>query len=140
MTIILCRSTRNLFIVERFDVIRPYFFEEYNQAIMELQRMRQRVKNVCFQPNGAMVYVARQSKTFPRGMPPGRSISQFGDTPSPSHCLDLRAPEYFLCGYLKSKVYATRLQSTKQLKDNIMEGNAKISGALLQQVMQNFRE
>jgi hypothetical protein len=71
---------------------------------------------------------------------PDRSISQFGDIPRPSHCPDLTAPEYFLWGYLRSKVYATCLQSTKELKDHIMEGIAKISGALLQQVMQNFRQ
>lgn len=135
MAIIQCRSTRNLSIVKSCDVIRPYFFEENHQAIMELQRMRQRVKNVCFRQDSAMVYVARQSRTFHTGMSPGHSFPQFGDIPWPSHCPDLTASEFFLWGYLRSKVYATHLQPTKELKDHIMEGNAKISGALLQQVM-----
>jgi hypothetical protein len=41
------------------DVIRPYFFEENNWAIMEMQRIRQRVKNICFRQDGAMAYVVR---------------------------------------------------------------------------------
>jgi hypothetical protein len=40
-------------------VIGPYFFEENKQAIMEMQRIRQRDKNICFQQDGAMAYVAR---------------------------------------------------------------------------------
>jgi hypothetical protein len=35
-------------------------------------------------------------------------ISRFGDVPWPPHLPDVTAPDFFLCGYLKSKVYSRR--------------------------------
>jgi hypothetical protein len=129
-------------------VIKPYFFEENNQAVtvdseryctmlqtflaMELQRMRQRVRNVWFQQDGATAHMARQSMTFLRGMFPGRLISQFSNIHWPACSPDLTAPDVFLWGYLKSKVYATCPHSSQELKDHITEGTGTINGALLQ--------
>jgi hypothetical protein len=64
-------------------MIGPYFYQKNNQAVtmdpehyctmlqtflaMELQRMRQRVRNVWFQQDGAMAHMARQSMTYLRG-------------------------------------------------------------------------
>jgi hypothetical protein len=96
---------------------------------MELRRAR----NVWFQQDGAMAITARQSMTSHRGMFPGCLISRFGDIPWPPHSLDLTALEFFLWGYLKSKVYATCPHSTQELTDRITEGIA--SCAELQKAM-----
>jgi hypothetical protein len=114
--------------VSMFGVIRPYFFEENNQAVTmdseccctmlqtflatELQRMSQRVRNVRFQQDGATAHMERQSMTFLKGMFPGRLL--------------------FPVGYLKSKAYATCPHSMQELKDCITEGTGTINGALLQ--------
>jgi hypothetical protein len=87
-----------------------------------------------------MAHTARQSMTFLRGMFPSRLISWFGDIPWPASSLDLTAPDFFLWGCLKSKVYATCPHSIQELKDCITEGIGAINGALLQRVMQNFRQ
>jgi hypothetical protein len=56
--------------------------------------MRQRVRNVWFQQDGAIAHTARQSMTFLRGMFPGHLVSQFGDIPWPAHSPDLTAPDF----------------------------------------------
>jgi hypothetical protein len=50
----------------------------------------------------------------------------------------LTAPDFFLWGYHKSKLYAARPHSIQELKDRITEGIGTINGALLQRLMQNF--
>jgi hypothetical protein len=73
-------------------------------------------------------------------MIPGCLISRYGNIPWLAHSPDLAAPDFFLWGNLKSKVYATRPHSIQELKDCIMVGIGTINGALLQRVMQNFRQ
>jgi hypothetical protein len=70
---------------------------------------------------------------------PGRLVLRFGDIPWPARSPDL-APDFFLCGYLKSKVYATRPHSFQEPEDWITEGIGTINGAFLQRIMQNFRQ
>jgi hypothetical protein len=78
--------------------------------------------------------------TFLRGMFPGRLILRFGVILWPARSPDLTALDFFLWGYLKYKVYATRLHSTQELKDCIVEGIGTIYVAILQRLMQNFRQ
>jgi hypothetical protein len=47
---------------------------------------------------------------------------------------------FFLWGYLKGKVYAKKLRTIVDLKQNIRDEMAAISPAMLQQVMQNFQK
>jgi hypothetical protein len=56
-----------------------------------------------------------------------------------AHSLGLTAPYFFLWAYLKSKLHATQLHSSQELKNHIMEGIGIINDALLQQVIQKFR-
>ena len=50
---------------------------------------------------------------------PGHLISQRGDIPWPSHSPDLTAADFFLWGFLKSRVYRTRPRTLQDLEDNI---------------------
>jgi hypothetical protein len=52
----------------------------------------------------------------------------------------MTAPDFFLWGYVESKVYDTRPHSTHEIKYCIMEGSGIINGALLQRVVKNFRQ
>ena len=70
---------------------------------------------------------------------PGRIISWFGDVPWPPGSPDLTAPDYFLWGYLKSKVYCNKPHNTMQLKENIQNEIRAIDVGLLQRVMMSFQ-
>ena len=67
-----------------------------------------------------------------------RVISHFGDVPWPPCSLDLTAPDFFLWGYLKSKVYSNRPTDLHTLIENIWEEIAKLSEETLQAVMRSF--
>ena len=67
-----------------------------------------------------------------------RVISRFGNVPWPPRSPDLTAPNLFLWGYLKSKVYSNRPTDLNTLKENIREEIAKISEETLQAVMRSF--
>ena len=65
-------------------------------------------------------------------------ISCFGDMPWPPCLLDVTAPDFFLWGYLKSKVYCNRPTDLHALKEDIREEIAKLSEEILQAVMCSF--
>jgi len=69
---------------------------------------------------------------------PQRVISRFGDVPWPPRSPDLTAPDFFLWGYLKSKVYSNRPTDLHTLKENIWEEIAKLSEETLQAVMRSL--
>ena len=50
------------------------------------------------------------------------------------------ACDFFLWGYLKSKVYEKRPRATDDFKENIREEVAAISPVMLQRVMQNLEK
>jgi len=56
----------------------------------------------------------------------------------PPYSPDLTAPDFFLWGYLKSKVYSNRPTDLHALKENIREEIAKFSEETLQAVMRSF--
>jgi hypothetical protein len=67
-------------------------------------------------------------------------ISRRGNIAWPATLPDFNACDFFLCGYLKSKVYETKPRTTVNLKQNIRDEVATISPTMLQQVMQNFQK
>ena len=69
-----------------------------------------------------------------------RLISRFGDVLWPARSPDLTAPDYFLWGYLKEKVYSRRLHTIPDLKMAIQEEIRAIPNDMIQRVMTNFRE
>jgi hypothetical protein len=70
---------------------------------------------------------------------PARVISQRGNIELPARSPDLNACDFFLWGYLKSKVYENQPRTTVDLKQNRDEVVA-ISPTMLQRVMQNFQK
>ena len=70
---------------------------------------------------------------------PQHVVSRFGDVPWPPRSPDLSACDFFLWGYLKSKVYV-RKPRTVDLKVSIREEIATVPQEMLVNVMQNFEE
>jgi len=69
-----------------------------------------------------------------------RVISRRGNIEWPTRSADLNACDFFLWGYLKSKVYEKKPRTTVDLKQNIWDEVAAISPTMLQRVMQKFHK
>jgi len=74
-----------------------------------------------FQQDGATAHMAVISIAALCCLFPQRVISRFGDVPWPPRLPDLTAPDFFLWGYLKSKVYNNRPTDLHALKENVQE-------------------
>jgi hypothetical protein len=59
------------------------------------------------QQDGATAHTTRASMSVLREMFPQNVISRGGDVPWPAHSPDLSAYDYFLRGYLKSRVFSS---------------------------------
>ena len=91
-----------------------------------------------FQQNGAMAHTAVISIAALRHLFPQLVIYHFGDVPWPPLSPDLTAPDFFLWGYLKRKVYSNRPTDLHTLKENIREEIAKLSEETIQAVTCSF--
>lgn len=94
-------------------------------------------ENIFFQQDGATAHTAGVSMGILRTAFRGRLISQRGNIPWPPRSPDLTGPDFFLWGYLKSKVYANKPQTIDQLKENIRNEIASITPDILKKVMDN---
>jgi hypothetical protein len=95
---------------------------------------------VWFQQNGATAQTARIAMRVLNEMLPARVISRRGNIEWPARSPDLNACDFFLWGYLKSKVCEKKPKTTEDLKQNIREAVAAIPPTMLQRVMQNFQK
>ena len=67
-------------------------------------------------------------------------MSKNGDLEWPPRSSDLTVPDFFLWGYLKSKVYASKPKTIDELKCNIRAEIAAITPEMLANVTQNARK
>ncbi|GFV91413.1 uncharacterized protein TNCV_899301 [Trichonephila clavipes] len=65
-------------------------------------------------------------------------ISRFGPVNWPPRSCDLTPLDYFLWGYVKSLVYADKLQTLDHLEDNIRRVIAHIRPQMLEKVIENW--
>lgn len=68
---------------------------------------------------------------------PGHFILRFGNISWLPRSSDLSAPDFFLLGYLKAKVYATRVRSFEELTGRTKIEIKNIIPEMLLHVMQN---
>ena len=68
-----------------------------------------------FKQDGATPHTAKETTRILKDLFPGRLISRFGDLHWPAKSPDLTAPDFFLWGYLKEKVYVNKPQTLDQL-------------------------
>uniref|UniRef100_A0A0A9YLJ5 Transposable element Tc3 transposase n=1 Tax=Lygus hesperus TaxID=30085 RepID=A0A0A9YLJ5_LYGHE len=142
--------------LSRKFIIGPYFFEEDGNTVTvnstrymdmlnnflrpELRRRRRIIdqSEVWFQQDGAPPHTSTNSMALVREMFPGHLVSRFGDVLWPPRSPDLTTCDFFLWGYLKSRVYASKPRTLDALKDSIRREVASIEEALLERVHQNF--
>jgi len=74
--------------------------------------------------------------TTVRNMFPGHLISRFGDVPWPPRSPDLSTCDFFLWGYLKSRVYTHKPRKLNDLKEAIRP----IDRQLLARVMDDLKK
>src|SRR5215469_12220597 len=106
----------------------------------QLRSLRVNMEEMWFQQDGATAHTARASMTVVRQMFPQHVVSRFGDAPWPPRSPDLSACDFFLWGYLKSKVYVRKPRTVDDLKVSIREETATVPQEMLVNVMQNFEE
>jgi hypothetical protein len=93
-------------------------------GLKEMEEMD--VADAWFQQDGATAHTPRRSMQVLREIFPGKLISLCGDVAWPAHSSDLAPCDFFLWGYLKSKVYTHRPENLQALKDAIRREIAAI--------------
>lgn len=134
-------------------IIGPYFFgrgetvnaERYcamldNFFIPELHQHVSYNNRTHFQQDGATAHTARVTMTKVKELFPGKLISRFGDIPWPPRSPDLSPCDFFLWGYLKSRVYSDSPSTIQALQANIEREIAAISPELCKRVFTNMKE
>jgi hypothetical protein len=91
-----------------------------------------------FQKDGATAHTAEISMQVLRTMFPDRLVTRFGDINCPVHSPELVVPDYFLWGYVRSKVYETRPANIAGLKQRILDCIQRIPKLVLKSVMTAF--
>ena len=99
---------------------------------MEKYSINQRVLIVktFYQNQSSITVTMRKLREF-------QIISRNGDVDWPPRLPDLTAPDFFLWGYLKSKVYANKPETLEQLKQNIRDEINEIPREMCENVMKN---
>jgi len=78
--------------------------------------------------------------TIVRNMFPGDLISRFGGVPWSPRSPDLSKCDFFLWGYLKSRVYTHKPRTLNDLKEAIRQEIRPIDRQLLARVMDDFKK
>ena len=81
-----------------------------------------------------------ESMTIVRNIFPGHLISRFGDVPLPPRSPDLSTCDFFLWGYLKSRVYTHKHRTLNGLKEAFRQEIRPIDRQLLAGVMDDFKK
>ncbi|CAI6356266.1 unnamed protein product [Macrosiphum euphorbiae] len=142
--------------ISKMGIIGPYFFEEEGTAVTvtsvryvemlnnflrpELERRQVDMREIWFQQDGATAHTARASMEVVRQMFPGHVISRYGDVHWPPRSPDLSICDFFLWGYLKSKVYINKLRTIDDLKNSIRQEIEAVPNEMLETAVRNFQE
>jgi hypothetical protein len=78
--------------------------------------------------------------TIVRNTFPGHLFSRFGDVQWPPLSPDLSTCDFFLCGYLKSRVYTHKPRKLNDLKEGIRQEIRPIDHQLLARVKDDFKK
>jgi hypothetical protein len=88
-------------------------------------------ENTYFQQDGITSHTARVTMNLLKDLFPNRPVSRNGDVQWPPRSPDLSSCDYFLWGYLKSKVFEIRPATIQDLKVRIQEEVHAITPAVL---------
>ena len=105
--------------------------------VPELLRRSIDINSVCFQQDGARPHTTRATLNMLGTVFP-EHVSQNGNLQWPARSPDLTACNYFLWGFLKSKVFVTMPRNVSELKHRISEEIRAIQPDIIQKVMGNL--
>ena len=96
------------------------------------------IADMFFQQDGATCHMARDTINLLRQMFGDKIISRNGPQNWPPHSCDLIPLDYFLWGYVKSKVYENKPETLDELEANIQHIIGDITPAVLNRVIENW--
>jgi hypothetical protein len=96
------------------------------------------VDNLWFQQDGATCHTADETMNLLNTRFAGRIISRRSEVNWPPRSCDLTSLDFFLWGYLKSKVYANKPATIPELKNEIIRHIGEIENELCQVVIENL--
>lgn len=95
-------------------------------------------RNIWFQQDGAPPHFARPVREYLDEVFPGRWIGRRGPIEWPARSPDLTPLDFFLWGYLKSKVFKTKPANVEVLKERITHECRLISPEIIRNVQNEF--
>ena len=98
------------------------------------------VETVIFQQDGAPPHFALTVQDFLNGIFPNRWIGRGSQRLWASRSPDLTPLDFFVWGFIKSKVYATKVNNLQDLKQRIWVAAALITPAMMRQVFRETKE
>jgi len=141
--------------IASFGVLGPYFFEGNKGAAVTvtsecyvamlhnfcepaLRHHGIDLSSVWCQQDGATAHTTRASMSILREMFPQHVISRGCNVPWPARSPDLSSCDYFLWGYLKSRVFISKPRSIAEIKHSIKVEIAVIPEQMTRRVMENL--
>ncbi|XP_025266325.1 uncharacterized protein LOC105254594 isoform X2 [Camponotus floridanus] len=134
--------------VSKWGVIGPFFFggmvngERYRELLTNFVRReltkKKKLSRTWFQQDGAPCHTANETMTVLRKMFGNRLISRTASLSWPPRSPDLSVCDFFLWGYLKSRVYETKPKDLEELKTEIRRHAAAIPKSMLEKVYDSF--
>lgn len=143
--------------ISELGVWGPYFFEEDGLTVTvngdryldmlnnflrpQLNNLNDNQReNLWFQQDGATSHTTRRALNLLQEMFPNKVVSLRGDIGWPPRSPDLSPCDYFLWGYLKSRVFTHRPRTLEELRAAIRQEIAAIPQDMIRRVMTRFRE
>ena len=142
--------------VGKCGIFGPFFFEEGEETatvtsdryirmfencfLPELRRQGINRALMWFQQDGVTAHTARASMSAVQAAFLNHVISRFGDLPWPPRSPDLYMCDFYLWGFLKSRVYAGKPRTLGELKTAIRESIQEMGEETLVKVEANFRK
>lgn len=114
------------------DMLRNTIIPALQQATGE------NFNNIQFQQDGAPPHWTVPVREYLNEVFPNRWIGRDGPTPWPARSPDLTPLDFFLWGYLKSKVYATPPQNLDDLWNRIQQQAALIDEEMIKKAVDSF--
>ncbi|GFV05436.1 putative DD41D transposase [Trichonephila clavipes] len=108
------------------------------QVYVETPLHPEKLTELWFQQDSATCHTSRATIDLLKKTFGDRLISRFGPVNWPPRSCDLTPVDYFLWGYVKSLVYADKLQMLDHLEDNIRRVIADIRPQRLEKVIENW--
>ena len=154
------RSLHSLYVtvwraIPKFHIWGPCFFEDDNSTVTVtseqfyvtlntfLKAKLNELKygnNVWFQQDGVTSHTSKCSIEILKEIFPNHLISLHGDIGWPARSPDLNPCDFFLWGYLKSRVFSYRHRYFEELKLAIRFEIAVFQSEMIHRVIENFRE